>query len=247
MKVNTECECKIVIMCCTLFTSSHVRNTFSQQSSKTAQRLPSKGGTDGPFSNHCRTFDNQLKELSQQLMAVKERLGELQRDVSVLKRANTPPLGSRYDHVARDCRLLEQQLEHHQIELERLRNVFDALWEEQVCRIHIEKEIFHSQVCFSRQVLVTFLFFYLYNFFVDERYIIIEKRSEEIASARSAPGALCKIVFHGHRRRRSESGRSGRRRQSASAGSAGSSGASTDAGTATPASSSTDQGTSSSS
>jgi len=43
---------------------------------------------------------------------------------------------------------LEQQLEHHQVELERLRNVFDALWEEQVCRIHIEKEIFHSQVHF---------------------------------------------------------------------------------------------------
>ncbi|XP_018347660.1 PREDICTED: RING finger protein 207-like isoform X3 [Trachymyrmex septentrionalis] len=117
------------------------------QSSKVTQRLPPKSGPDGgPFSNHCRTFDTQLKELSQQLMTVKERLGELQRDVSVLKRANTPPLGTRYDHVARDCRLLEQQLEHHQMELERLRNVFDALWEEQMCRIHIEKEIFHSQM-----------------------------------------------------------------------------------------------------
>lgn len=148
----------------TLFTFSHVRNTFSQQSSKTAQRLPPKGGIDGgPFSNHCRTFDTQLKELSQQLMTVKERLGELQRDVSVLKRANTPPLGTRYDHVARDCRVLEQQLEHHQIELERLRNVFDALWEEQVCRIHIEKEIFHSQVRSSYQVLVASLSLYLCN------------------------------------------------------------------------------------
>ncbi|XP_011637095.1 RING finger protein 207-like isoform X3 [Pogonomyrmex barbatus] len=117
------------------------------QSSKTAQRMPPKSGSDGgPFSNHCRTFDTQLKELSQQLMTVKERLGELQRDVSVLKRANTPPLGTRYDHVARDCRVLEQQLEHHQMELERLRNVFDALWEEQICRIHVEKEIFHSQM-----------------------------------------------------------------------------------------------------
>ncbi|XP_018392247.1 PREDICTED: RING finger protein 207-like isoform X2 [Cyphomyrmex costatus] len=117
------------------------------QSSKVTQRLPPKSGSDsGPFSNHCRTFDSQLKELSQQLMTVKERLGELQRDVSVLKRANTPPLGTRYDHVARDCRVLEQQLEHHQMELERLRNVFDALWEEQMCRIHIEKEIFHSQM-----------------------------------------------------------------------------------------------------
>jgi len=99
-------------------------------------------------------------------MTVKERLGELQRDVSVLKRANTPPLGTRYDHVARDCRLLEQQLEHHQMELERLRNVFDALWEEQMCRIHIEKEIFHSQVRFPNQVrfALTFLLFILMLF-----------------------------------------------------------------------------------
>lgn len=80
-------------------------------------------------------------------MTVKERLGELHRDVALLRRANTPPVGTRYEHVARDCRVLEQQLEDHQLELERLRNVFDALWEEQLCRIHIEKEIFHSQVC----------------------------------------------------------------------------------------------------
>ena len=129
---------------------------ITKQSSKPSQRAPSKGGSNqqqqdmsGPFSNHCRTFDSQLKELSQQLMTVKERLGELHRDVAVLRRANTPPLGSRYEHVARDCRLLEQQLEHHQIELERLGNIFDALWEEQLCKIHIEKEIFHSQVTFS--------------------------------------------------------------------------------------------------
>ena len=102
----------------------------------------------GPFSNHCKTFDNQLKELSQQLYTVKERLGELHRDVAHLRRANTPPIGMRYDHVARDCQMLEQQLEHQQVELERLRSVFDALWEEQLCRIHIEKEIFHSQVCY---------------------------------------------------------------------------------------------------
>ncbi|KAK2579398.1 hypothetical protein KPH14_003260 [Odynerus spinipes] len=117
------------------------------QSSKSAQRIQPKAASDsGPFSNHCRTFDTQLKELSQQLMTVKERLGELHRDVAQLRRANTPPLGSRYEHVARDCRVLEQQLEHHQLELERLRNVFDTLWEEQLCRIHIEKEIFHSQM-----------------------------------------------------------------------------------------------------
>lgn len=122
---------------------------FSKQSSKIAQRIPTKGGTDCvPFSNHCRTFDTQLKELNQQLLMVKERLGELQRDVALLRRANTPPLGMRYENVAKDCRFLERQLEHHQMELERLGNVFDALWEKQLCRIHTEKDIFNSQVLF---------------------------------------------------------------------------------------------------
>ncbi|XP_017884913.1 RING finger protein 207-like isoform X2 [Ceratina calcarata] len=115
------------------------------QSSKSAQRAPSKSD-GGPFSSHCRTFDVQLKELNQQLITVKERVGELHRDVAMLRRANTPPLGSRYEHVARDCRMLEQQLEHHQMELDRLRNVFEALWDEQLCRIQIEREIFHSQM-----------------------------------------------------------------------------------------------------
>lgn len=99
-------------------------------------------------------------------MTVKERLGELHRDVALLRKANTPPVGTRYEHVARDCRVLEQQLEHHQLELERLRNVFDALWEEQLCRIHIEKEIFHSQVyIYFEKKNSYFKFFYFENSF----------------------------------------------------------------------------------
>ncbi|XP_034938049.1 RING finger protein 207-like [Chelonus insularis] len=131
-----------------LYDHTHQISTEPQllQSTKASTRLPKSTVDAGPFSSHCRTFDSQLKELSQQLMTVKERLNELHRDVTLLRRANTPPLGSRYDHVARDCRLLEQQLEQHQIELERLRDIFDALWEEQLCKIHIEKEIFHSQM-----------------------------------------------------------------------------------------------------
>ncbi|XP_049804654.1 uncharacterized protein LOC126248059 isoform X1 [Schistocerca nitens] len=101
---------------------------------------------EGPFSNHCRSFDTQIKELSQQLCGVKERLGELHRDVTLLRRAHTPPLAARYEHVTRECSLLEEQLERHQVELERLKNVFDTLWEEQLCRIHVEQEIFQSQM-----------------------------------------------------------------------------------------------------
>lgn len=102
---------------------------------------------EGPFSNHCRSFDNQVKELSQQLLTVKDRLGDLHRDVALLRRAQTPPLLSRFHHVTGDCKMLEEQLERHQVELERMKNVFDTLWEEQICRIHVEQEIFHAQVC----------------------------------------------------------------------------------------------------
>jgi hypothetical protein len=63
-----------------------------------------------------------------------------------LRRAHTPPLAARYEHMTRECTVLEEQLERHQVELERLKNVFDTLWEEQLCRIHVEQEIFQSQV-----------------------------------------------------------------------------------------------------
>ena len=138
----------------------------------------------GRFSTHCRAFDNQLQELSSQLRTVKERLGELHRDVALLRRANTPPLGTRYENVARDCRLLEQQLEHQQLELERLRSVFDALWEEQLCRIHLEKEVFHSQVRGTR--LQSPQFANRTRSFSDERHSVAEGRSEAATVSRAA-------------------------------------------------------------
>ncbi|XP_058810457.1 RING finger protein 207-like isoform X3 [Phymastichus coffea] len=121
----------------------------SLQHNKTNQRAPTqiKGLLEsGRFNSHCRTFDNQLQELNNQLKTVKERLGELHKDVALLRRVNTPPLIIRYENITRDFRLLEQQLEHQQKEMERLKAVFDALWEEQLCRIHLEKEVFHSQM-----------------------------------------------------------------------------------------------------
>lgn len=97
-------------------------------------------------NNKCFWYLLLNQELSQQLSGVKERLGELHRDVTLLRRAHTPPLAARFEHVTRECAVLEEQLERHQVELERLKNVFDTLWEEQLCRIHVEQEIFQSQV-----------------------------------------------------------------------------------------------------
>jgi chromosome segregation ATPase len=117
------------------------------QQSKSGSRLQTKSMCESNrFNNHCKTFDNQLQDLNSQLKTIKERLGELHRDVSLLRRANNLSLGTRYENISRDCQLLEQQLEHHHVELEKLRIVFDTLWEEQYCRIQFEKEIFYSQV-----------------------------------------------------------------------------------------------------
>lgn len=110
---------------------------------------------EGPFSNHCRSFDAQVKELSHQLAMLKEQLQGLHREV-VSHRPNQGPGSSagpgpgpqgRLDMIARDCSSLEEQLERHQVELERLKNVFDSIWEEQLCRIHVEQDIFQTQVC----------------------------------------------------------------------------------------------------
>uniref|UniRef100_A0A1B6E883 B box-type domain-containing protein n=1 Tax=Clastoptera arizonana TaxID=38151 RepID=A0A1B6E883_9HEMI len=101
---------------------------------------------EGPFSNHCRSFDTQIKEISGQLASLRDRLLELQRDVTLLRRAATPPLAKRHLSIARDCEKLDDTLQRYHVELDRLRSVFDTLWQEQLYRIHVEQDIFRSQM-----------------------------------------------------------------------------------------------------
>ncbi|XP_050442851.1 RING finger protein 207-like [Adelges cooleyi] len=104
---------------------------------------------EGPFSNHCRSFDSQIKELGTQLSCVKDRLNELQREVRALqgtKSPAVPPLILRHQNIIRDCLRLNDTLERNRVELERLRSVFQTIWQEQLYRIHVEQDIFHSQM-----------------------------------------------------------------------------------------------------
>ncbi|KAI5712896.1 hypothetical protein M8J75_012177 [Diaphorina citri] len=101
---------------------------------------------EGPFSNHCRSFDSQIKELGSQLTNVRDRLGDLHRDITLIRRAGTPPLILRYQNISRDCHRLHDTLERNQVELERLRSVFQSIWQEQLYRIHVEQDIFQSQM-----------------------------------------------------------------------------------------------------
>lgn len=81
-----------------------------------------------------------------QLKIIKQQYGELHRDVALLQESNSSPLGIRYENVSQDSHLLEEQLESQLVELGKLEAIFVALWEEELCRIHLEKEVFHSQV-----------------------------------------------------------------------------------------------------
>ncbi|KAG8233610.1 hypothetical protein J437_LFUL001021 [Ladona fulva] len=165
-----------------------------QQSALRAKALEG----EGPFSNHCRSFDAQLKDLSQQLSNLKAQMQDLHRDIVLHHQqqqrsagtsgvpmsppppstpptpppaappppptsanlSSSPPTAAqsqmqqqvqieqmaRVERVSRECASLEEQLERHQVELERLKSVFDAIWEEQLCRIHVEQDIFQSQM-----------------------------------------------------------------------------------------------------
>lgn len=97
--------------------------------------------SESSFAVHCRSFESQIRELSQQFTQVKERVGELHKDVAAVRRAQTPPLTSRYEVLNRDFLLLDQQLERQQQQLDRMASIFDASWEEQLWRLRIEQEV----------------------------------------------------------------------------------------------------------
>lgn len=83
------------------------------------------------------------------MSCVKDRLNELQREVKALqgtKSPAVPPLILRHQNIIRDCLRLNDTLERNRVELERLRSVFQTIWQEQLYRIHVEQDIFQSQV-----------------------------------------------------------------------------------------------------
>lgn len=100
---------------------------------------------ESSFAVHCRSFESQIRELNQQFNGVKERVSELHKDITALRKAQTPPLSARYELLSRDCAHLDDALERQQQELDRMATVFDASWEEQLWRIRVEQEVFSCQ------------------------------------------------------------------------------------------------------
>lgn len=101
--------------------------------------------SESSFSTHCRSFESQIRELNQQFNLVKDRVGELHKDITAIRKAQNPPLSTRYDMLTRDCTLLDQNLERQQQELDRMASVFDSSWEEQLWRLRVEQEVFSCQ------------------------------------------------------------------------------------------------------
>lgn len=100
---------------------------------------------ESSFSSHCRSFESQLRELNQQFNTVKDRVTELHKDISALRKAQTPPITARYEVLTRDCAMLDQNLERQQQDLDRMGIVFDASWEDQLWRLRVEQEVFSCQ------------------------------------------------------------------------------------------------------
>lgn len=100
---------------------------------------------DTSFSVHCRSFESQIRDLNTQFNTVKDRVSELHKDVSAIRKAQNPPLTTRYEVLTRDCQLLDASLERQQTELDRMAAVFDKSWEEQLWRLRVEQEVFSCQ------------------------------------------------------------------------------------------------------
>lgn len=47
----------------------------------------------------------------------------------------------------RECAALEEEFRAYSDEMEELRGVFDAAWDDQIQRVYAEQEVFQSQVC----------------------------------------------------------------------------------------------------
>lgn len=101
--------------------------------------------SDSSFSTHCRSFESQIRELNQQFNTIKEKVGDLHKDIIALKKAQTPPLSTRYELLIRECLHLDQSLERQQKDLDRMAAAFDASWEEQLWRLRVEQEVFSCQ------------------------------------------------------------------------------------------------------
>nr|CAH7727013.1 unnamed protein product [Callosobruchus chinensis] len=115
--------------------------TKKQQSALKHKLLES----DTSFASHCRSFESQIRELNQQFNVIKDKVGELHKDILALRKAHTPPLVNRYELLTRECLHLDQSLERQQQELDRMATAFDSSWEEQLWRIRVEQEVFSCQ------------------------------------------------------------------------------------------------------
>ncbi|XP_069172288.1 LOW QUALITY PROTEIN: uncharacterized protein [Procambarus clarkii] len=98
----------------------------------------------GPFAEHCKTHDNKFRqELTGKFTRLKEEAQELHRDVT-LRRCLTRR--GRVEEIVRECAALEDEFHAYTDEMEELRAVFDAAWDEQIQRVYAEQEVFQSQV-----------------------------------------------------------------------------------------------------
>ncbi|XP_022901085.1 RING finger protein 207-like [Onthophagus taurus] len=97
------------------------------------------------FATHCRSFESQIRDLNQQFNTVKDKVTELHKDITAIRKAQTPPLINRYELLSRECNILETSLERQQEDLEKMGMVFEAAWEEQLWRIRVEQEVFSCQ------------------------------------------------------------------------------------------------------
>lgn len=135
-----------------------------------------------------------LQELGSTMRNVKEKLGELRKDVTVLHRSATPPLVLRHQIIVQDCSRLNETLEQIHVELERLKSIFQSIWQEQIYRIHVEQDIFQQQVSLAESATRSWIVL-MVSYRVDERRYKFTRWSQTAYDRSAKLGALCNATF----------------------------------------------------
>ncbi|XP_030625888.1 RING finger protein 207 [Chanos chanos] len=121
--------------------SSAVRKPTSHRYISTKVLLAEGGET--PFTEHCRNYENGYRTLQTEIQKLKDQLQEIHRDLtkhhSLIK---TDTMGEILDRSLQ----MDEQISSEYSSVERMRAIFEEIWEETFQRVANEQEIYEAQL-----------------------------------------------------------------------------------------------------
>ncbi|XP_030634488.1 RING finger protein 207 [Chanos chanos] len=100
-------------------------------------------GTDTPFTEHCRNYENTYHTLQTEIQKLKDQVQEMHRDLTKHHSLiNTETMGE----ILERSQLIDSQITSQYTTVQTLRAMFEEEWEETFQRVSNEQEIYEAQL-----------------------------------------------------------------------------------------------------